>query len=376
MKQILPIALTTALFALLPALRAADSRPVAPTSARIQFTPGQPWPDDKGIHINAHGGGVLFHEGTYYWFGEHKIAGGAGNYAQVGVHCYSSSDLFNWKDAGISLAVSTDPKSDIAKGCVLERPKTIYNAATKKFVMWFHLEFKGQGYNTARTAVAVADRPTGPYTYIRSMRTAAGAWPENVKEADRVSVANRILQRDFKGGQMARDMTLFVDDDGKAYHIAASEENQTLHICQLGDDYQSFSGRYVRIFPGKSNEAPSLCKHRGRYWMITSGCTGWAPNTARSAVADSIFGPWKELGNPCTGVNPYNKLGPEKTFGGQSTYILPVNGKPGAFIAMFDIWHPNDAISGTYVWLPMVFKNDRFTVPWLDSWDLSAFAPR
>jgi hypothetical protein len=30
---------------------------------------------------------------------------------------------------------------------------------------------------------------------------------------------NIICRRDFAGGQMARDMTLFVDDDDTAYHI-------------------------------------------------------------------------------------------------------------------------------------------------------------
>jgi hypothetical protein len=90
-------------------------------------------------------------------------------------------------------------------------------------------------------------------------------------------------------------------------------------------------------------------------------------------VADSIWGPWKELGNPCVGVNPHNKMGPEKTFGGQSTFILPVNGRPGAFIAMFDIWRPKDAISGGYVWLPLVFEGERISVTWHDQWDLSVF---
>ena len=340
---------------------------------RKSFLPDQPWPDDKGVHINAHGGGVLLHEGTYYWFGEHKIAGSAGNNAHVGVHCYSSRDLYNWKDEGVALKVLEDPKSEITKGCILERPKVIYNAATKKFVMWFHLELKGQGYRAARTGVAVADQPAGPFTYLRSLRTAAGIWPTNVTEADKVPDKNNILQRDLAGGQMARDMTLFVDDDGKAYHIAASEENQTLHICRLSDDYQSFAGPYVRVFPGRSNEAPAICKREGRYWMITSGCTGWSPNTARSAVADSIWGPWKELGNPCIGGKPHNHPGPDKTFGGQSTFILPVNGKPGAFIAMFDIWRPKDAIAGGYVWLPMTFEKDKFTVAWRDEWDLSVF---
>ena len=31
-------------------------------------------------YINAHGGGMLYDNGTYYWFGEHKIAGN-----QIGV---------------------------------------------------------------------------------------------------------------------------------------------------------------------------------------------------------------------------------------------------------------------------------------------------
>ena len=31
---------------------------------------GEIWPDNQGVHINAHGGGMLYHEGTYYWYGE------------------------------------------------------------------------------------------------------------------------------------------------------------------------------------------------------------------------------------------------------------------------------------------------------------------
>ena len=46
--------------------------------------------------------------------------------------------------------------------------------------------------------------------------------PDNVKDM--------VFRRDHDGGQMARDMTLFVDDDGKAYHIYSSESNSTLHL--------------------------------------------------------------------------------------------------------------------------------------------------
>jgi len=76
-----------------------------------------------------------------------------------------------------------------------------------------------------------------------------GAWPENVVHTESrcplsleeaayvakrdlpggpsavLSEAPAVFARDFAGGQMARDMTLFVDIDGSAYHIYASEAN-------------------------------------------------------------------------------------------------------------------------------------------------------
>jgi hypothetical protein len=360
---------------------------------RSQFMPDEVWPDNNGVHINAHGGGILFHDGVYYWFGEHKIEGPKGNQAHVGVHCYSSNDLYNWKDEGIALKVSDDPKSHIAAGCILERPKVIYNEKTKKFVMWFHLEPSGGGYNAARSGIAVADSVAGPYKFIKSLNPNAGHWPINVREEQKdpksieetTKAGNfsngdnpktpkfNILGRDFDKGQHARDMTLFVDDDGKAYHIYSSEHNSTLHISQLTDDYLDESGKYVRTFEFRWMEAPAICKRNGKYYLITSGCTGWAPNAARSAVADSIWGPWKELENPCVGINPKSKLGPEKTYGGQSTCILPVQGKKDAFIAMFDMWRPKNPITGGYVWLPMQFEGEGFKIEWMDRWDMSFF---
>jgi len=384
---------------------------------RAQFLQDQPWPDDKGVHINAHGGGVMFHDGVYYWFGEFYPDKKNPAPRVAGVGCYSSTDLYNWKNEGVVLARVKDSKSEITEGCIMERPKVIYNSKTGKFVMWFHLELKGQGYRASRSGVAVADKPNGPYTYLRSERPDAGTWPVNVTEEQKAGLKDaeelkgtffsggrnpetpkyNILARDFADGQMARDMNLFVDDDGKAYHIFASEENSTLHISQLSDDYLSHSGKWVRLFEHCWNEAPAIFKHNGRYWMISSDCSGWDPNTARSAVADSIFGPWKELGNPCTdgalqqdmprlaltewkklgqpsvGGDWKNNLGAGKTFGGQSTCVFQVQGKSGAFIAMFDIWRPKDQTTSGYVWLPVAFEKDRFTIPWRDKWSISEF---
>jgi beta-xylosidase len=352
------------------------------------FRPGELWPDDKGVHINAHGGGILPHDGVYYWFGEHKIEGDEGNYAQVGVHVYSSRDLVNWKDGGIALPVSDDPKSEIVKGCIIERPKVIYNAKTKTFVMWFHLELKGQVYRSARAGLAVSDKPTGPFKYVGSFRPNPGVLPlgfdagaapdpnrlkdKNKRRFNDAVVAGDVVWRDLERGQMSRDMTLFVDDDRKGYLLSSGEDNLTLHLHELTDDYRGFTGKWTRIFPGESNEAPALFKRAGKYYLFASGTSGWNPNPGRSAMADSLWGPWTVLGNPCRGTESENAT----TFESQSTYVLPVPGRPGEFIYMGDRWRPKNAIDGRYVWLPVEWENDRPVLRWHAEWDLSVFAHR
>lgn len=52
----------------------------------------------KREYINAHGGGILLFDSKYYWFGEHRPAKGFST--EVGVTCYSSTDLCNWRYEG------------------------------------------------------------------------------------------------------------------------------------------------------------------------------------------------------------------------------------------------------------------------------------
>ncbi|WP_308991138.1 glycoside hydrolase family 43 protein [Mariniflexile litorale] len=350
------------------------------------FVPGSKWTDTNGIHINAHGGGVLYYNGVYYWYGEYKASGRSGNTSLKGVSCYTSKDLYNWKNEGIVLKVDKDPNSEITKGCVIERPKVVYNKKTGKFVLWFHLELKNQGYNAARTAVATSDTPTGPFEFKKSFRPNKGVWPLNFTYQQKklrtwnkkelkdwsaewiASVKNGMLiQRDFEKGQMSRDMTVFVDSDEKAYHIHASEENLTLHISELTDDYLDFTDKWISVAPTGHNEAPAIFKQDGIYYMITSGCTGWDPNEARSFKSTSIWGPWQPLGNPSIGKEAH------LTFRSQSTFILPVQGKEDAFIFMADRWQPRNPIDGTYVWLPINMMNGKPVLKWQDKWDLNTF---
>ncbi len=349
------------------------------------FKPGDLWLDNNGKHINAHGGGILIYNNTYYWFGEHKTTGSLGNKAMVGVGVYSSTDLYNWKNEGIALKAVNDTTSMLQKGSIIERPKVIYNKKTKKFVMWFHHELKDQGYAAALTGVATADNITGPYTYVNSFRLHPGVLPLNFskKEFDAVEmikdrtdknwkekvVKGAYFKKDFEVGQMSRDMTLFVDDDETAYHITASENNQTLHISKLADDYLSVTNEYIRVFPGGRNEAPAIFKKDGKYYMFSSGLTGWKPNPGKSAVADHIMGEWTFLGNPCIGTEKEKAT----TFWSQSTYVIPVIGKKDAFIFMGDRWTPKNPIDGRYIWLPVEFENNKPILKWQSEWDLNYF---
>jgi hypothetical protein len=349
------------------------------------FYPGEVWPDDKGVHINAHGGGMLFYNDTYYWFGEYKSDNS--NSALVGVTCYSSKDLYNWQDEGVALKVMEEnSSSDIAKGCIIERPKVVFNKKTGRFVMWFHLELKDQGYDAARVGLAISDKVTGPYVFVRSYRPNAGVWPVGMPDSERnadISSLKKIeswtpdwldavadgmfVKRDFHGGQMSRDMTIFVDDDEKAYHIYASEENLTLQIAELSDDYQSYTGKYIRLAPAGHNEAPAIFKRNGRYFMITSGCTGWAPNAARMFTSTNIWGPWQQLKNPWKGDKA------DISFDSQSTFIFKVQGKPDAFVFMADRWRPEHPSDGRYIWIPIKFEKEQPVLNWMDKWNMDIF---
>lgn len=348
------------------------------------FRPGEIWTDTDGKPINAHGGGVLYHEGTYYWYGEFKegftympacnrIWGGT-RVDVKGVSCYSSKDLLNWKNEGLVLkAVPDDEGHDLHPLKVLERPKVVFNRLTKKFVMWVHVD--AMNYSLAAAGVATADTPTGPFRYRGSVRPNAGVWPDGVSAADQIldqaEPKNTPLARDFSRGQMARDQTVFVDDDGKAYHFYSSEDNATTHVAELTPDYLAHTGRYRRVFTGRSMEAAVVFKRAGKYYFIASGCTAWEPNAARSAVADSPMGPWTELTNPCVGKDS------ELTFRLQSTHAVVLPGPEQRVIVLFDQWKQWDLPDSRYAWLPVIFTADgRIEIAWRDRWTLAdGFAP-
>ena len=118
-------------------------------------------------------------------------------------------------------------------------------------------------------------------------------------------------------GYMSRDCTLYQEEDGTAYFISASRDNADLHVYRLSDDYMNVDCLVHRLWQGEYREAPAVIKGKYHYYMISSFCTGWAPNQGKYAWADSIEGRWSSL----------KEIGDETTYDSQSAFLLNVNGK-------------------------------------------------
>lgn len=263
---------------------------------------------------------------------------------------------------------------------VAERVKVLFNKQYNNYVLLFHCDGppddavvdwlkKGQGpytgfkYYRASIGFAVSDSPFGPFKVVNVQRM---HWVPGYYDAS-------------KG--MARDMTAYIDpDDGKAYAIYSSEENQRLYVSRLSENYTTWDvpqGQAIegvdfkaRILESIAREAPIIFKYEGYYYLMTSGTTGWAPNEAKWHRATKLYGPYEEMGNPCEG--PYAA----KTFKSQGAHFIEYNPGKGSFIYFGDRWDEGDLPHSKYVWLPVeLYSNHTFKLHNKNTWKLSDVFP-
>jgi hypothetical protein len=290
--------------------------------------PGEVWLNDRGQSIQAHGGGIIRVGETYYWFGEDRGRNNSPDRRYVG--CYSSRDLVNWKFCRQVVALA-DPEN-LGAGWILERPKVFYNAPTRKYVMYAHLD--DGHYQLARVAVLTSDTVDGEYHYLKSFRPL---------------------------GEQSRDIGQFVDDDGTAYLIF-EDRPHGFHIARLSPDYLSVE-RDVCLIP-EALEGGALVHYRGLYYVIGSQLTGWSPNPNKYATATSLAGPWSKFRD----IAP-----PEtKTYGAQSTMMVKVVGmRETTVIFMGDIWRPSTQWDSRYLWMPLTIGSGQLYLPAPGPWKLN-----
>lgn len=294
--------------------------------------------DDHGEDLHAHGGQIVRHQGMYFWIGEDRRGPNR-------VSCYASSDLLHWEFRNHLLTLDSPTKkhptmvTDLrltvdGKGCNIERPKVVYSPQSKRFVMWMHWELP-DNYSEARCAVAVCDSIDGEYTYLGSFNPC---------------------------GYMSRDCTLFVDGDGAVYFVSTARENLDLHIYRLTEDCLAIDRLVRKLFPGQQQEAPTLFKRGGRYFLLSSGCTGWAPNQSSWASATALDGTW----------TPRHPFGDQTTYRSQPTWVLSLY---NADTGEDTYWYLGDRWGGggeryfrsQYVLLPIEFSNGEPSIAWQDS---------
>ncbi len=344
------------------------------------FTPGRVWLDTNGNRIQAHGGSVIYIDGTYYWYGENKEkTDGKNGIWTWGVRCYTSKDLYNWEDKGLIIQPNLEnAESSLHPSAMLDRPHIVYNQETEKYVCWMKIMHEN---GTQSETVMTADNILGPYELILE-----GLRPLNMN---------------------AGDFDLAVAPDGKAYYYFERVHSELI-CADLTTDYTNVTGYYSTHFPKIGppyvREGITHFSRKGKHYLLTSGTTGYLPNPSEAAVADTWHGPFTVLGNPHRGDVS------NTSFHSQISCVLKVEGKKDLYIACADRWVPdrmdleyetykkyyefafssdekerekakrlnldmasiddsrrNTSISD-YVWLPLCFKGNMVYIDWLDEW--------
>lgn len=316
--------------------------------------PDRPWTDRQGKLINAHSGGILYHNGFYHWYGTHKIPGTSERTGSTdgGIHCYRSRDLVNWNDFGIVL--KTRPKDsghDLAHGARIQRAKVVYNERTKKFVAFFKLYPRGTKYQYTYLGVATADSPTGPFTYRHKFYPASPT---------------------YGGG----DFAMYKAPNGDLYHFTVRKGPGDRNVvkAKMRWDYLRPATKY-ELCRGvqRSTEGLAVFYKSGTYHLFGSGSNGWDPTAPRYYTSRNINGPWVKQSNPLRGYNKFSKAGPSLSFYGQSSFINTIHGKENQYILMMDVHENLNPHTSRYIWLPFKVKDRKMVVNWQDRWNMGWF---
>lgn len=335
--------------------------------------------DTGGRKVEAHAGAILYEDGRYWLYGEDKShTDGKNKIWTWGVHCYSSTDLMNWRDEGLIIPPETqDPQSWLHPGRHLDRPHIVHCQATGKYVCWL----KYSGTTEACFGVLTAERLLGPYAFVR---TAFRPFGKEVGDFD------------------------LLEEEGQTY-LYFTEGHSGIVACRLTEDCTDVQPGYVRYYEHLTvpyvREGVALVRHAGRRYLFTSGMTGYISNPTEVALLDEPMGKITVLGNPHVG-DPSGA-----SFRSQISTIIPIHGRDNVYLVLADRWIPSLSMNARktekmmralaacmsrdyratlmekarlaflpwncdkvntslsrYVWLPMTFEDGMPVIQWQDSW--------
>lgn len=277
---------------------------------------GRLWKTDEGEVVQAHAPGFVRVNNLWYMVGEDRS-----HSWNPDVNLYSSADLKHWKfEKKIIRNGLTDKR--LGKSRMIERAKLLYCEKTGKYVVWCHWE--ATDYGASEAACFQSSTIDGDYHLVWAGR------PLNIK---------------------SRDCNVFVDSDGTAYFISTTNENQDIGLFRLSDDYLSIV-EHTCLFPGERREAPVIIRIDDRYFMLSSACTGWAPNQCKLSWSKNLKNGWSEL----------RDIGNQYAYHTQPAAILEVKGtKQTTHLYIGDRWMDPDLPNSKTIMFPISFKGTDIT---------------
>ena len=360
-----------------------DGAEVMPEAPRDAIYPGKVWRDTNGCRIQAHGGALYYEVGVYYWYGEFKVrtVGKCGVWTW-GIRAYRSTDLYNWEDLGLFIMPDlTDKTAPLYPTSRADRPHIVKCAATGRYVCWI----KHSGDDACFT-VLQADKFLGSYEIVKAHYRPFGCKVGDFDIAICGDTAYLYMDADHNGTLTMRLTPDFLEAEEK---LCWQYENMHAPFCR---------------------EAPAVFEHDGKWYMLTSGMTGYIPNKSDSALSDAPDKPFVSIGDP------HVADASRASFNSQISQVFKVPGKRDLYIALADRWVPDYPVDAKladilerctaqrfdpehykatreemqimmqspmlssantsradYVWLPITFEDGKPKIHWRDSWKLSDF---
>lgn len=293
----------------------------------ITIQNGWMWKTTAGATVQAHAPGFVRVGDIWYMCGEDRT-----KQWNPDVNLYSSTDLVNWKfERKIVQNGVTTP--ELGSSRMIERPKLLYNAKTDKYVVWCHYE-KGD-YSASEAACFECDSVNGPYKNVWSGR------PLGIK---------------------SRDCNVYQDNDGTAYFISTTEENQHLGLFRLSEDYHE-AVEHTQLFAWQSREAPAIVKlPNGRYFMFNSACSGWDPNQCKMSYTSNLKSGWTSLAG----------IGNSIAYDTQAAAILEIKGtKATTYLYVGDRWQDPGLTESKTIIFPISFYGTSCTFTYHERFDIN-----
>ncbi len=299
-----------------------------------------PWLDTSGNVVIGQTMAVIQSGQFFYMFGVQRIDPVNGGFEAL--TCYRSVNLRDWE---FRRNVLTKAQISDEEFFVCTRPSVIFDQTTGRFVMYLRTfqdmhdsseascvgQFGFSGFGVATSTVA-----DGPYTYHGRVHTTL----------------------DHSGGG-----TIFKDTDGIGYVVYNNKKGigapNVLRIDRLAKDYLSIEKNIVEFEVNR--EAPNMFKKGDRYYIITSGVTGWKPNQTLYSTSTSLSSGW----------SPWLPMGDETCFDSQPCWTLIVTGSEQmAYLYLGDRHNAENLLASTYVWLPIQFQGHRLSLNYCDSFNI------